>query len=612
VSARERNEGLWERAFQLGYFILMDRSMARECVARAIEKLAAHRSREKRRAYWRGRKQGLMIRRISRPLQDTLQWLVCLESEACERQQELQGQLTETDMVVRYVKHLAQATTVNSSFHVNIAFNRLLRSYTTPEVQQIYELATERYPGAEEYRKAKGRLLKLLAARFEGFLRIRTTQYGEHQFEAHEQAEPWWLLIEQCLEAFAPWSAARSCWQDSVGAMAAGTSQLAARARGLADSVESSRCHWFMHSSCYGRLAQQLGFDPPEERLAVPRFLHGDGQDRNAGAPERRTEPLSEDEIHGLNERMASAIGAPHLLASASLQIVAHGIVYARIDPRRDELCSFEIPQGTGLLEIRSDTPGSPRILAVHWLDYNEAGGFLECEYTLEREGGRELALRVVPASGADEPYGDAALVTISAHSKSSLRERLRRFGSLFEGERYQLGTAALSVALVTVGGLAAGAYLAFRLSQDHLIMSRMAAEIAEQKAAVAALQRVSPGPIQAIARYQFRSESPRLRGTGSPGEPLVSFAPGQSLAILELPVAEGAQALYRVTLSSFPEEQERMSETALQPVRKGEGWFVEFALPARLVEGGTHYVLALTPLGGAESTRYVFEVQKS
>ena len=35
------NEKLWERAFQLSYFVLRDRERARECLARAVEKLAA-------------------------------------------------------------------------------------------------------------------------------------------------------------------------------------------------------------------------------------------------------------------------------------------------------------------------------------------------------------------------------------------------------------------------------------------------------------------------------------------------------------------------------------------------------------------------------------------
>src|SRR5579864_3372750 len=108
MSAVEVTAELWERAFQLSYFILRDRSRARECVAKAVEKLAAQRTREKRRSYWRARKQELTIRRISRPAEDTLQWLIFLESEGFEKEQESQGTAAEADMIVRYIKHLAQ------------------------------------------------------------------------------------------------------------------------------------------------------------------------------------------------------------------------------------------------------------------------------------------------------------------------------------------------------------------------------------------------------------------------------------------------------------------------------------------------------------------------
>ena len=81
-------------------------------------------------------------------------------------------------------------------------------------------------------------------------------------------------------------------------------------------------------------------------------------------------------------------------------------------------------------------------------------------------------------------------------------------------------------------------------------------------------------------------------------------------MAILELPVAQGEHGSYRARLSSFPQEQERLTELALRPVRHGEHWIVEFALPAALVEGDTHYLITLTQNGG-DSARYVFKVQK-
>jgi hypothetical protein len=612
--ATEVSEKLWERAFQLSYFILLDRSEARECVARAIEKLAAQQSRERRRVYWRGRKKELTIRRISRPAQDTLQWLICLESEVCEKEQELRGQPTEADMVVRYVKHLAQMTTGNSSFHVNIGFNRLLRNYTTPEVQQIYELATGRFPASEEYRKAKSKLLKQLAARFDRFLRIRAAQYGELQFEAHEEREPWSRLVEECLDFFAPWSGRESCLRHGGALPLSVPTGSRGGPNAIPDRLETSRCHWFMHSSCYGRLAERLSFDPPQERLSVPRFLHreGGGQGSDPGSPERRTAPLSPGDTQGLRARVDSVTAARGAIALAPLKIVAHGTVCASLDPARDERRRFEIPADTRLLEVRSDTAGADRILATHWLEYSEGPGLLAGEYSITLQGRRQLVLSVLPTSQSQEEQGGGAVVTIESCAVSTLVERLRSVGALLGGDRSTfLRPALASVALVAVGVLVSGVYFGLRTSQDRQLIGRMAAEVADQKAALDALER-APKPItRLVAHYAFNSDTPNLRGTGNPGEPVVTFAPADSMVILELPVAGGEHALYRVTVSSFPEQQERLSESALRPLKSGNRWILEFALPAALVERDTHYLLSFSQMSGADSGRYIFEVRK-
>jgi hypothetical protein len=601
------SEMLWERGFQLSYFVLLDRATARECVARAIEKLAVQRTREKRRSYWRGRKKELTIRRISRPAEDTLQWLICLESEACEKQQELQGRPTEADMVVRYVKHLAQVTTVSSSFHVNVGFNRLLRNYSTPEVQQVYELATERYPAAEEYRKAKGKLLNQLAARFERFLRVRKAQYGELQFETHDEHQGWSVLVEQCLEVFSPWSSHQSCFPEEAAprGKASGPTGHTGGASHEPDRLETRRCHWFMHSTCYGRLVKQLGFDPPRERLSVPRFLHRDGGDpgSNPMSLERRTAPLSNDDTRMLRERVSSVAGQSGAIALVPMRIVAHGSVRATLDPARDERRRFEIEEGTRLLEVRSGEAEGDRILATHWIDYGEDHRFLAGEYTVGLQGGRQLTLSVVPA---DVPGGSRAVVTVESCSASTAR------AGLFSFQGGLLRPVFVSVALMAVGGLLSSTYFATRISQDRTVIGHMAEEVAAQKATIGTLERVPKEPIPSIPRYAFSSEAPNLRGTGNPGEPLVSFAPGQSLVILELPVDNDERGAFRVTLSTFPEQQERLSETALQPVKQGNRRVVEFPLPAAAVEGNTHYLLQLTHTGSAaDGRRYVFEVRK-
>jgi hypothetical protein len=612
VIAAGAHQVLWERAFQLGYFVLRDRTAARECLARALEKLAAQQSREKRRIYWRSRKKRLTIRRISRPPEDTLQWLICLESEACEKEQEARGEQTEADMVVRYVKHLAQTTTVNSSFHVNVGFNRLLRSYTTPEVQQIYELATERYPGAEEYRKAKGKLLNQLIARFGGLLRTRSAQYGEVLFETYSEREPWSALVEECLERFAPWSARQSCF-------GAGHAQPVAvdAARGHtghpsrpADRLEASRCHWFMHSTCCGRLVEQLGLDPPGERLSVPRFLHHhDGDSGSTGASsDRHTPPLSDGDTRMLRERVA-AVAAQHPFPGP-LKIIAHGTVCARLVSGGQERRSFQIPEGTQLLEVWSDTPGESRILATHWIDYDDAGLFRASEYAIALHGGRRLTLDIAPLPDTDEALHHAT-VTVELRAPSPFQQRVRSVWAAGP-DAHPLRLVLASVACMTLGVLASGLYFQSRLARDQTALGRLSDQVSAQQATIVSLKQTAPEhSASPPTRYAFSANTPNLREAGQAGEPVIIFAPGEPLAVLELPAQSGEHASYRATLSSFPDEEARLTEAALRPVKRGESWVVEFALPASLVENDTHYLLNLTPTAGSEGTRYLFEVRK-
>lgn len=616
VSASESgvDAAIWERAFQLCYFVLRDRSSARECLARALEKLTVQQSREKRRVYWRARKKELTIRRISRPAADTLQWLICLESETCEKEQEARGSQTEADMVVRYVKHLAQTTTVNSSFHVNVGFNRLLRSYTTPEVQQVYELAAERYPAAEEYRKAKGKLLNQLSARFSGFLRTRTAQYGEVLFETYAERERWSALVEECLVRFAPWSARQSCFGAGHARPVAadGKSRHTGCASRPPDRLETSRCHWFMHSACYGRLVEQLGFDPPGERLSVPRFLHHhDGDPGSAGASsDRHTPPLSEGDARMLRERVA-AVATQHPFPLGPLKIMAHGSVCARLVPGGQERRSFQIPEGTQLLEVWSDAPGESRILATHWIDYDDGGLFLAGEYTIALQRGRRLTLDIAPLPGTDDQVLQHATVTVESRAPHPFQQRLRSFWAASPAAHPWRPVLA-SMAFMALGVIAGSVYFQSRLARDQTALGRLSDQVSAQQATIASAKQVAPEhSAPPPTHYAFSANTSNLREVGQAGEPVVTLLPGESLAMLELPVQSGEHASYRVTLSSFPEEEVRLTEATLRPVRRGDGWVVEFALPAPLVENATHYLLNLSSTAGSESARYLFEVRK-
>jgi hypothetical protein len=166
-------------------------------------------------------------------------------------------------------------------------------------------------------------------------------------------------------------------------------------------------------------------------------------------------------------------------------------------------------------------------------------------------------------------------------------------------------------VTLIVVGAFASAVYVSPGISTDGLISSRIETAIADQNATIAALATDISVPPKPVTRFALSSTVPNFRGPGDSGEPVVRFAPGEPLVILEVPVPADARGSYRAIVSSFPQEQERLSETALQPVMRDHGWVVEFALPVSSVEGGARYVLTLTRSSGAEGARYIFVVQR-
>ena len=157
-------EDILERGFQLAYFMFPNRPQAVLILSAAINKLKTQHGRESRRNYWRDKYLKRGITRITREEGDTLQWLIFYESDHHEKEQEASHQATVQDMAVRYIKSLVRMTSAMSSFHVNIGLHRLLHNYSTTEVQQMYESITDRFLGADEYRRAKSVLMNKLAA----------------------------------------------------------------------------------------------------------------------------------------------------------------------------------------------------------------------------------------------------------------------------------------------------------------------------------------------------------------------------------------------------------------------------------------------------------------
>lgn len=604
----------WERAFQLAFFIIPDRPSALEIAGNAIEKLGSQRSRERRRIYWRGRNKKLRIRRISRPDEDTLQWLIYLESETHEKTQEQCDEQTEVDMVIRYVKHLVQLTTGASSFYVNVGLNRLLRSYSTPEVQQIYEFTTEHYPASEEYRKVKGRLMNALISRFDRFLRVQTSEYRELRFEAYEDQKRWMSIVEECLESFTPWSSQRACLERSIDLQVGepGTGVWHPTLSGHADGIETNRCHWFMHTPCYSELVKKLGFDAPDQRLSVPLFSRPENS-RPEGPPNiagRKTTRLSEDEMRALKDRIDSGEAKRRQAPAQQLKIVAHGIVHAHLNPYLDERRQFGIPDGTKLLEVHSEVNGADVTLATHWIDYTECDGMAAGDYTIALKDKRELLFTVVPASSDNKEEG-GAVVLVQARSTSPLIAWFHRIASFFDTRQRFLGYAFAAVFFGWLGWVAGTTHYRSKAAQVQIPVQQTIAQTAGNTVP----QQQSPALTHRIPSYLLASGVPSLRGTENAKEPVVTFAPDNPLVMLDLSISGFTKGSYRATLSNFVDDQELLREDGLIPQKKDGGWIVEFAVPYTLVTNDSHYLVTLVTIDSVGKatpvSRFLFKAQK-
>jgi hypothetical protein len=171
---------------------------------------------------------------------------------------------------------------------------------------------------------------------------------------------------------------------------------------------------------------------------------------------------------------------------------------------------------------------------------------------------------------------------------------------------------AVAAAVLVSLGWLAATVHYKGRLAEQASVAQRMSTQATETRPIEQ--EQNPPRPNSVIATYFLSSEIPTVRGTGSAQEPIVTFAPGDSLVMLHLSIPQSTGS-FRATLSSFLDEQELLQENQLKPVKTERGPVVSFPLPSSLVTDGTDYLITLSALDKTGKTtpvsRFLFKVRK-
>jgi hypothetical protein len=588
---------LLQRGFELAYFLIPHRSTAIDILARAVEKIRARSRREMKRLYWRDKHADRPVRRIARSDMDMLQWLIMFEAEQGERAQERTGSISSRSMAVRYIKHLIQITTALSSFYVNVGVSRLLHNYSTSEAQHIYEILMSRFLGPDEYRRAKSALMDKMSERFAGFLKIARVDHGEFRFETSDNQEQWGDAVSNSLSLFTPWSTQGHCAQ-SVS-MNGSTKRKAAQKAADTDQNESELrcCHILIEPTCYDQLMEDLAFDAPETRLALPRFVMPDKQeksdDNNVQPP--RPPALSQEDLDQIQRRLAVTDARRRNANPRIVTIMIDGVEHAQFDLTQKHQLQIGLEAGASLIEIHGSDERGDLLLATHFIPY--ANNTFESSTGIAKLGAGKLEFRVIPVATVGE-RPPQAILSLNYHARFQWTRPLiawREFASF----RITLRAYVLAaLAMAFIGWGVAGAFYSHKVKE------------LEQKFELARRnqQQLSPTAARAIISYALIRDDQRVRGTETIGIPVISLHLHSPAISLELPLTSTAGTpSYSAELKTFTGDQTLMTQNFLQPTRTENGSILEIVVPVDLLIADTYYTVHLH--SSDRTDRFTFKV---
>jgi hypothetical protein len=121
-----------------------------------------------------------------------------------------------------------------------------------------------------------------ITERFGDLVKIARVDHGELRFESSDQQQQLSEIAAECLKAFTPWST-RGCCAQFITTNGGGIKIRPPYQDAKADQneIELKCCHILIEPTCYSQLMEDLAFDQPETKLALPRFFVPEKQEKN-------------------------------------------------------------------------------------------------------------------------------------------------------------------------------------------------------------------------------------------------------------------------------------------------------------------------------------------
>lgn len=577
---------LLERGFALAHFLFPQRETAIAILTGALNKLKLRSNQEHKRGYWRDKFLKHRITRISRDEEDTFQWLIYFESESHERAEEEARKASEDDMVVRYIEALMRITTGMSSFYVNIAVHRLLHCYSTLETQGFYEVVTDCYREADEYRRAKRLIMERLESRFRGLIRTIKADRGEVRYETSSNQAMWRDLVEQCLQQFTPWSTQPNCplkrhstisFEELTRAFVEG---LAGKAN--QDKIEISRCHAFIDPICSDYIADALGLAQHSSKQAVPRFIMDTDKNVHPRSSRRPDSPLNTEEQQAIANALSSEETRRKRALARELRFVVDGIERARLHLEKARELQFRPPLGSQLLEVWTEDEKGPLLLATHIVSEFDLTKYAEQGFTLALNDGQSVSIGIRHEL---QEVASSYTVAVQDHTNEALFKRIALGIRNWSGRVPVLPAYAGMLTFLFVFVLMWIGWHRSKIGRAY--EDQLRTELAGKRAATTLSQQSGTATVS-TSLYRLLEDDQITRGSSETEKSVaVPFTP--TLINLELPVAK-TEGQYNASLSPLDGGVVFLSENGLTPVFRANEWVVSLSVPSNLLAAGRYY----------------------
>jgi len=392
----------FSQAYHLAWFIHRDKPLALRIVEEAIASLEVYADRQyKRRAKDPQKRE--VRNQILLSQRHLFQLLVCLKSGGDEEKQEqiAGAALSEEDMIVRYVEHLASLAFNHNPYYAALGMAGLLHSYPTADAIAMHDWADpERVCDVTYWHGCKRTLLKGLENRFGQRLRMEKNARGELPFKTQKSPERYAKMIAQLLRLLAPWGTNHvipEYFDPFTDALPELTFQ--SDGRDGEPEVEINRMHAFLDPCCFERLAANFGFDHPAQRLALPRFFLTAGAEDEPprGGGRNQPPPLNLEDLVSIGENLAEQKSRRKRAVAARLAAMVDGVKRAEWDLLQVSRVKIEVGPEDRLLEIIA--PEQNLLLASCLL----AGDDPEpARAATTLEGGQSISFTILPARDAE------------------------------------------------------------------------------------------------------------------------------------------------------------------------------------------------------------------